>query len=231
MKSLMHTSVLTTILAFAAVPAFAVSIPYVQPFNTDTLDAATTYPDFTASLGGGTATVTDGVLHLNPSEGGGDQSFTVAISPAPTEEFNISAGIGASNSNGNYHVALIVGQNRIAFHPGFDGAAFRVDGPGGFGNQNIGFTPANNVLHFMEVQSLPDGTFNIEFTDGANPLNVYTNTFNNPASYGGPVGFFRSGPPNGDGQFDNLQIVPEPSVVTALAFGFATLAGIRRRRA
>lgn len=226
--------------AVTTVPAMAVSVAYSQNFQSppNSANAAADYPDFTATLGGGSATVTGGVLHLT---GGGsqgtqsDQLFTVSLSPAPVGELTIFAQIGASNSNGDYNIGLVVGQNRLVFHPGYAiiPGAFRVEGPGGFGNSDMGFIPTNGLLNQFEVHSFPNGLFTIKVTDAANPSNVYTASFTNIASYGGPIGFVRSGPSgtgpgDRDGQFDNLQIVPEPS-----AGGLVVLAGLvslRRRK-
>ena len=228
--------------AAAATPAGAVNLTYSQNFQSPSTsaNAAVDYPAFTSTLSGGTATVSGGVLHLTgagPATTQSDQLFTVSYSAAPTGEVTIFAQIGASNSDGNYNIGMLVGENRLVFHPGFTAVpgAFRVEGPGGFGNASMGYVPANSLLHQFEVHSFPNGLFTIKVTDAANPLNVYNASFTNLASYGGPVGFVRSGPSGSgagdfDGQFDNLVIVPEPSAVGLMTLaGFAAL-GRRRRR-
>lgn len=227
---------LIAVLALVSFPALAVSIPFSEDFQSPapSSDAAADYPEFTAALNGGSAVVdASGFLQLIGTGAGEDMSFTVPISPSPTDEITIFAQIGASNSNGNYNVGMVVGGNQLVFHPGYGAipGAFRIQGPGGFGNTSMGFVPANGSLHLFEVHSFPNGDFNIQVTDADNPANVFNTSFNNPASYGGPIGFWRSGPNAGeDGRYDNLQIVPEPSVASALIFGLAALAGIRRRR-
>jgi hypothetical protein len=219
--------------------AAVVDLPYVQDFQSvaPSSDAGFDYPEFDANLNGGIAVVdSDGVLHFN-GFAESDQDFTVSLPAGQTDEIVIRGQLGASNSNGNYHVALLVGQNAIAFHPGFGGpgmfGAFRIAGPGGMiqSNSDMGFVPANGVLHQFEVHSFPNGDFDVTVTDGANPENVYTTTFNAPAAYGGPVGFRRSGPAFGDGMFDNLEItvVPEPTLLAPVAFGLLALARPRRR--
>ena len=226
--------------AVTAAPAMAVTLTYSQDFQSPAAsgDAAADYPDFTATLGGGSATVTGGVLHLTGTPPAGtqsDQLFTAPLSAAPVGEVVIFAQIGASNSDGNYNIGMVVGENRLVFHPGYAAipGAFRVEGPGGFGNSSMGFVPANGILNQFEVHSFPDGLFTIKVTDATNPLNVYNASFTNLASYGGPIGFVRSGPAGTgpgdfDGQFDNLVIVPEPSAAGMLALaGFVSL---RRRR-
>ena len=208
-----------------------VTLPYSEDFQNPapSADAAADYPEFDANLGGGTATVdANGVLHLIPSSAT-DQVFTVTPQN-PTGEITIFAQIGAGNSNGDYNVGLVLGDNNLVFHPGYPaGGAFRVEGPGGFGNQDMGFVPANDVLHQFEFHSFPNGDVTIRVTDGQNAANVYTASFNNPGSYGGPIGFRRSGPPNDDGIYDNLQIIPEPTLLLPLALAAIGLAGRRRR--
>jgi len=157
------------------------------------------------------------------------------MSAAPTGEVTIFAQIGSSNSNGNYNIGMVIGENRLVFHPGFTPipGAFRIEGPGGFGNSNMGFVPGNGLLHQFEVHSFPNGLFTIKVTDAANPANVYNTSFTNLAAYGAPIGFVRSGPAgiglgDFDGQFDNLVIIPEPAAAgLAIAAGLVSL---RRRR-
>jgi hypothetical protein len=230
----------SAIAAAAAAPAMAVNLSYTQDFQNpaDSAAAAAAYPDFTSTLNGGTATVVGGVLRLTglgPAGTQSDQLFAVSHSSAPSGELTIFGQVGASNSNGNYNVGMVIGQNRLVFHPGFTAipGAFRVEGAGGFGNTNMGFVPANGLLHQFEIHSFPSGLFTIKVTDAANPANVFDAQFTNLASYGAPIGFVRSGPAGSgagdfDGRYDNLQIIPEPS-----AAGLMMLAGfamMRRRR-
>ena len=228
------------VLALASAPAGAavVNLPFSEDFQNPapSSNPAADYPEFDVSLSGGTASVdAAGVLHLFSDGSNTDQTFTVTPN-APTGELVIRAQVGASDSNGNYNVGLVLGQNNLAFHPGFNGppaGAFRIDGPGGFGNSDMGFVPANGVLHQVEVHSFPNGDFNITVTDGSNPSNVYTTSFNNPASYGGPTGLRRSGPTAGDGQFDNFSIapIPEPAALGLLGLAGVGVLARRHRRA
>ena len=180
---------------------------FSESFNTDTATAGVTYnPPFTFTSGGGgsTAQVAGGVLRLdNPS---GSFTHTFARSGFAGEH-RISTQVGKSDAGGSYNVGLTVGENNIAFHPGFAGGAFRVEGDGGFGNTNMGFTPAAGLLHQLDVDVFPSlGLYRMTLTDAANPANVFQRSFVNPDSVGGALGFRRSGGTTGDGRFDNLAV-------------------------
>jgi hypothetical protein len=136
-----------------------------------------------------------------------------------------AAGFGAT--------ALRLGANTINFHPGYNGppGSFRVDGAGLGTNMDMGFVPTLGVLHHVEILSKPSGLFNITVTAGDDPTKVYTTSFTNAASYGGPIGPAAVG--SATAIFDNFSItaVPEPA---SLGLGAASLVGLvaaaRRRR-
>jgi hypothetical protein len=183
------------------------------------LYAETFETDFNFTTGG--LSSANGVLQLDRSGAGDPQHWTHA---GPAGAYTLTADVGADNSNGSYNVGLVVGQNLIIFHPGLAGGAFRVDGPGGFGNTNMGFTPANNVLHQMQISHDGAGNFNITVTDGANPANTFNASFSNAGSIGGDIGFRRSGPDVGIGLYDNLSVTPASGRPTLDSFDnrFAT---------
>jgi len=59
--------------------------------------------------------------------------------------------------------------NAIKFHPGMGGGQLRIEGVGGFGNQDIGFTPqdwtsSENSFHTLEVSLGTDGQNNLKLT-------------------------------------------------------------------
>jgi len=203
----------------------------VESFDVST-DAEALYPNFTATFNGGGALVQNGVLTIGAQRD--TDTFQTFLTDGVTGEFELSALVGADNSGGSYNVGLTIGENSIVFHPGFGGGgAFRVNGPGGFGNQNMGFVPANGVMHLLTVDADGTGNFNLTLVDGADPSNVYSTTFFNPGSVGGDMGLYRAGPAVGFGLFDNfivLQEVPEPSTWILLALGTLGLAAVRRRR-
>jgi hypothetical protein len=127
---------------------------------------------------------------------------------------------------------LVLGQDVINFHPGYNAppGAFRIDGPGGAPNADMGWVPPLGVLNHVEILSLPSGLFNIKVTDGSNPANVFTTSFTNAGSYGGEVGPSAVGAPSA--MFDNLSIsaVTEPTTIVTSILGMTGLCFFGRRR-
>lgn len=235
MKTFLTTAVCLCSLLLVSQSASAVVV-FSETFDTNVGNTAgfnAQYPAFTTSgvdpisVAGGVVTITNGTNANNT---------TTATIPGFAQEVFISADIGALSSSGSFNVGLRIGNNNVVFHPGFPGGgALRVEGTGGFGNTNMGFVPANGVLHHLEVHQLLTGQFDITFTDGGNPLNVFNTSFTNLSSVGGPIGLRRSGPVGtspGQGLFDNFlvtdtTVVPEP---TTAVLGLMGIAGMVMRR-
>lgn len=205
----------------------------VESFGVST-DAQALYGGFTATLNGGYAVVTNGVLTLAPRRG--TNTFQTFLTDGFAGAFEMTGLVGADNSaGGGYNVGFTIGENNIVFHPGYTGipGAFRVEGPGGFGNTDMGFVPAVDVMHLLRVEGDGLGNFDITLVDGLDPSNVFTTSFLNPGSVGGEMGFRRSGQDTGVGLFDNLIVtaVPEPvSAATVLLAMGALGVWVRRRR-
>jgi hypothetical protein len=223
----------------ARLKAGAVSLPFNETFNTPSSDAnfSSDYPAFTTT---GTLTRTvdaGGVLHLGSGDFPATTWTTVVPSPIPVGGVKIQIDMGWDGGGvtppGFGSAALKLGANVLAFHPGFGGppaGAFRIEGPGGFGNQDMGFVPTIGVLNHVEILSLPSGQFNIKVTDGTNPANVYIATFTNASSYGGPIG--PAALAGASGMFDNLSITaaPEPASFGLAAMALVGMASRGRRR-
>ena len=131
----------------------------------------------------------DHVLHLS----GGGTNFGVQLSSISIWS-EVSVRIGRINVgpavSGN--VGIVLGDNVLVFHPGFVGddgtrGAFRVQGPGGFFNRDMGFLPEPGVLHELTVTSDGFGNFKLTLTDGLDPNNQYTNTWFNPGAVDGLI--------------------------------------------
>jgi hypothetical protein len=235
---LLLTLVVAHIIALHAVTqsdAGPVSLPFSESFSTPSTDAlfSTNYPAFTTT-GVLTRTVdAGGIMRTGSGSGPPAQTWTsVTPNPVPGGDISINVDMGYDGSPGTGAAALKLGANVINFHPGYNGppGAFRVDGPGGGVNQDMGWVPALGVLHHVEILSSPSGLFNIKVTDGSNPANVYTTSFTNAGSYGGQVGPSAVGSPGG--MFDNLSItaVPEPTSIVMSVIGLAGLCVCGRRR-
>jgi hypothetical protein len=190
-------------------PAEPVALPFFENFQSvaPSSEAFLDYPKFKAT-GDQTRTIdATGVLRLGAGSVPAANFFTVTPTGyAPGTELVINIDMGFEGLAGQGGSALRLGDNTIVFHPGYNGpaGAFRVEGPGGFGNSNMGWVPALSVLHQVEIHSFSNGLFTIKITDGLNPANIYTTSFTNLASYGGEIG------PSGIGTavaiFDNFSI-------------------------
>src|SRR5215207_7167176 len=143
-----------------------VGLPYSESFNTPSTDAAfsTNYPAFTTT-GVLTRTVdAGGILRLGSGTGNPATTWTsVTPSPVPGGGILINVDMGYDGGPGTGSTSLVLGANVINFHPGYNGppGAFRVDGPGGAGNQDMGWVPGLGVLHHVKILSSPSGLFNI----------------------------------------------------------------------
>jgi len=176
-----------------------------ETFDTDTTSRAetvATYPNLNWT-GAGDPVVTGGVVQL-----------PIAASGALTQtgfsgDLVVSLKVGSDPGGGSANFGLQSGVNRLVFHPGHSGGAFRVDGAGGFGNVSMGFTPAGGgVLHQMKVLVRADtGQHIINVIDGNNPNNLFVTSFTNPAYSPGTdtFGMTRGGSAY-TGNFDDLVI-------------------------
>ncbi len=201
-------------LAWAAALALSAArlqggIIFQEAFPTDTANTAetvATYTDFTYA-GGGNAYVSGGVLHFS-----GKWANDLRTTTGFPGDLLIQLEVGKDPGGGHANVGLRVGGNRLVFHPGFNRVpgAFRVEGPGGFGNTNMGFVPAPGLLHPMDVAvNAATGEFTIAVTNASNPSQVFAKRFTNlgyspGADTIGPTRY--TGGANEVGLYDNLVI-------------------------
>lgn len=226
-------------------PAYAgpVILPFFESFNTLSTDATVDYPQFTAHQAANWTVDSQGLrTSIVPFVPLNQPAFSVIPNPTPTGEIVIKVdmgwnGLDANPPNGpgtggaglrlGRHGNTTSSENTMFFLPGYNAPPgfFRIDGPGGSGvAQDMGWVPAvGPVLHHVEIHSFPSGLFNITITDGANPANVYTNSFTNPLAYGGDIGLLAVG--HGSAIYKNLSIaiIPEPSSIVMSLVGMVGL--------
>jgi len=183
---------------------------FQETFPTDTANTAetvATYTNFTYA-GGGNAYVSGGVLHFSGTRTNNNLRTTTGFSG----DLLIQLQVGKNPGGGSANVGLSVGGNRLVFHPGYGPlpGAFRVEGPGGFGNRDMGFVPAPAVLHQMDVAvNAATGEFTIAVTNATNPDQVFAARFTNSGYSPGTdtIGPRRNtGGGNEIGLYDNLVI-------------------------
>lgn len=108
----------------------------------------------------------------------------------------IELDLGRINGNGSPvqgNVGIQIGDNGVVFHPGLDSSSgfpdgsLRVEGPGGFGNQDVGFVPAPGVLHTLKVTADGTGNFTVSLTDANNAANVFSQSWFNSGAVNGQI--------------------------------------------
>jgi len=153
--------------------------------------------------------------------------------------YSLDTGKPQGAAPGSYNVGMHFGGYTALFHPGYGGGAFRMGGGFSQSNLNMGFTPAQGVLHHMEAQTVMSGgnlLVNVSITGlGTDGLDHEFNYFfvdSTPNINTGTFGAHRSGAGNevSDAFFDNFQaeILPEPASLALL--GAALLPLLRRRK-
>jgi len=226
-----------TVVGIAPVYAGPVALPFSENFQSvaPSANAEVDYPAFTATGVQSRTVDATGVLKLGSGPVPAADFFTVTPTGyAAGSELVINIDMGFSGGAGTGATALRLGSNTMLFHPGYNGppGSFRVEGTGGYPNSDMVWVPPLGVLNHVEIHSFPSGLFNIKVTDGSNPANVYTNSFTNAASYGGPIGPAAAGAATA--MFDNftIQAVPEPSSIVTSLVGLVGLClyGWRRGR-
>lgn len=166
---------------------------------------------------GGASHVRDGQLRLSWGGSGWKIMRTVRSGPVPSGPLTVRALVGGTpGSEGDYAAGLVVGKVFVFLHPGYKQGNLHLE-TNSIGSispvRSLGFTPAVNVLHPMEVVVTPKSggyEFKVKVTDGQKASNVYeTVEFVTTAQMGGvidEVGVVRSGIPGGDALFDDFYV-------------------------
>src|SRR5262245_31835935 len=167
---------IATVAGIAPVYAGPVPLPFSENFQSvaPSANAVADYPAFTPTGAQSRTVDATGVLRLGSGPVPAADFFTVTpIGYAAGSELVIKIDMGFDGPAGQGATALRLGSNTILFHPGYNGppGSFRVEGTGGYGNQNMVWVPPLGVLNHVEVDSFPNGLFNVTITDGTNPAN------------------------------------------------------------
>lgn len=138
------------------------------------------------------------------------------VAEAMPDEFQVSCLAGGGHgAAGTWHVALCVGNVKAIFHPGYRGGGFRFEKVGTrknlSSNLNMGFTPAPNALHRIElhVTALPQGKVSFKAVvtapDGKR-FETSTVLSENEVGSLDRIGLERSGHAGGEAIFDDLMV-------------------------
>src|SRR5689334_11544497 len=123
MTKLRHASLTFANLILAAITAAnsasvfggAVTLPFFEGFNADTADSSVAYPEFSSTI----FRTVDSTGQLTM---GRDlpRGITVTPTPTPTGEIVIKADIGWNGPDPGFgNAGMLLGQNNVAFHPGY----------------------------------------------------------------------------------------------------------------
>lgn len=178
---------------------------------------------YQATAPGWKAEVTGGRLRLRGDHEMGDQRLFITAQKAlgrkawpDALEVKVKLG-GTGEGSGLWHVGVSVGSVKVLFHPGHDGGALRAetvhDHKEFFANEDMGLTPAPDVMHDLTLKvrrAGPNYRFEVELVDGKS-RKAYRKTFQVAAKQVGEfgrVGLERSGFRGGDALFESLSIRP-----------------------
>jgi hypothetical protein len=192
-------------------------------FDTETTSTAETLSVYGFASSGVAAIVQGGELRLTAA--GGQSSLDIGSFAG---DLLIRFDTRMLGTPGSINVGLRSGDNHFIFHPGYPGGAFRIDGPGGHANQDMGFTPSTDYSQVSVTIVAATGLTTLRITNAAG---VYEEQFMDANYVAGStvLGFSLGGA--GTGLYDNLLIsaVPEPPAALLVLAGGLFLA--RQRRA
>ena len=201
------------------------AVLYQQNFDTDTTSFSQTLSTYGFSNGGvGNAFVQSGMAMISPVNQQGSLDFGAFIGNVV-----VSFDTTIQGTAGYINVGLRVGDNNYIFHPGYPTGAFRIDGPDGHANLDMGFTPTAGLDHMSVAIDAASGMTTIRIVDGAN---AFQQSFLDANYASGFTVFGLSTGGSGVGVFDNLSVtaVPEPEIYAMMLSGFALLGFVARRR-
>jgi hypothetical protein len=211
--------------AWAAAVLFAgasITQAYLETFDTNSTNVAADYPQFSRTGNGLAQVISQQLVMTNGSNPIIGFTTTNVFS---TDHYVINLQMtDTGGTPANHAVGLFLGNNtpvlpasgfdnNIWIHPGSN--ILRVEGPGGFGNVNVGFTIPQGVMSTIRVDADGVGNFNFILTSGTNTYaNGWFNSNNTSFKAGAIfIDFAKEGVIS---YFDNLSVIPEPSTLFLL---------------
>jgi hypothetical protein len=198
---------------------------FVERFTVSANDITKGYRSFLyeASIEGCKAEVTAGRLVLQGDHQEADQRLVVtsqkalgkALWPDPLD-IVVKLG-GTDNDNVAWHVGVSVGRVKVLFHPNFSSGAFRAEAVDThecfFNNEEMGFTPAAEVMHEMTIHVVrTDSRYRFEVTvvngKGGGKHQKVFEVSEKQMGHFDRVGLERSGRRGGNALFESLSIKP-----------------------
>lgn len=247
-----YLSLVAALVLVAAAECQAVLVQtqiFSETFNTNTTDLGTTvaaYPDWNGLEGSNNISVTGNRLQIARPVATNNYFLT---NQTFNEEIWVTVDMGGvhgiGDSPGQYATALVIGNRAFQFFPACCGGALRIydfnpmTGAIGAslsgGDIGMPFTPTETDmttpnLHHIALHSNNIGGLDLTFTDGNNPLNVYTQSFSFGGFVPGQVGFSSLHGVN-TSYFDNItisalreEVVPAPEPTSAALLGMGAMA-------
>ncbi len=169
-----NISIISTVLAvsvaglLAGMPAQAATL-FARTFDTDTGTPALTLSTYDLTTNNASPTVSGMQLIIPAAGGQASVDFGSFVG-----DLTIAFDTTIEGNSGSINVGLRVGDNTFVFHPGYATGAFRIDGPGGHANADMGFTPSVQLSRFsFEV----DGTTGKATIDIVNSAGTFHEVF------------------------------------------------------
>ena len=211
-------------LGFAPIRSRSKTKEKMENFSERKADVTNGYGAFAyqSTLSGTEASVADGRLRLRGNHEEGDQQLYLTAKKmtgratwSKSMKIVVKLG-GTAKDNVSWHVGVSVGRVKMLFHLGYDTGAFRVETVDTheelFSNDDMGFTPATDVMHEMTIQvekTERGARFAVAVLDGESKKRTYSKKFEVGQKQLGSydrIGLERSGRRGGDALFDSVSI-------------------------